>query len=68
MEVSYSAKKGIIESISIRGDFFSSEDISALENKLIGVSLEREELTDALADVGRYVHGAACEDMISLFV
>ena len=68
VEVSYSAKKGIIESISIRGDFFSSEDISALENKLIGVSLEREELADALADVGRYVHGAACEDMISLFV
>ncbi len=68
VEISYSAKMGIIENITVRGDFFSSSDISVLEKRLVGVSLERDELSEALSDVGRYIHGANSEDIISLFV
>lgn len=68
VEISCTAKKGIIENISIKGDFFSSSDISVLEVGLIGISLEKEKLSEALSDVGVYIHGASAEDIISLLM
>ncbi len=58
VEISFSSRRGIIESISFGGDFFSPVDISLLEEGLVGASLEEEALTAALADVSRYIHGA----------
>jgi len=63
IEISYCAKRGIIESIEIRGDFFATGDISELERSLIGVSLEPCELKKAFGDAKKYIHGAAGEDI-----
>ena len=67
IDISYDARKGKIEKISLRGDFFAVGDIGELEASLIGVSLEPSSLAAALSDVGKYVHGARGEDMINLF-
>ena len=68
VEVAFSAKKGIIEEIKISGDFFARADISALEEKLIGVSLEESSLGEALSDAGDYIHGATAEDILSVIL
>ena len=66
VEVSFSARKGIIEKIKINGDFFALYDISELEKRLIGASLQAEKLQGALSDVGKYIHGAETAEIIKL--
>lgn len=68
VEISYTAKKGIIEEIKISGDFFSVGDIEKLEKKLVGVSLEREALVYVLCDAQKYIHGAAGEEIAEMIL
>lgn len=66
IEISYSARKGIIEDVKISGDFFAVGDITLLEEKLKGTSLKAEELRSALLDVVKYIHGAVGEEIADL--
>lgn len=68
VEISYTAKKGIIEEIRISGDFFAKADISSLEEKLVGVSLEDVFLKEALSDAEKYIHGATGGDIAELLL
>lgn len=67
VEISYTAKKGIVEEIRIQGDFFAEGDIEDLETCLVGTTLEKEDLEKAFASVHKYIHGASCEDIINMF-
>ena len=59
---------GIIEGLTFRGDFFSSEDPAALAQKLVGLSHQRAVLEKALSgtDVGQYFHGLTTNAFVSL--
>ncbi len=67
IEISYTAKKGIIEEAKIQGDFFAEGDIEELERQLSGCSLERGRLLEAFSKVHKYIHGAVAEDMANMF-
>lgn len=67
VEISYTAKKGIIEEIRIQGDFFAEGDIEELETGLVGTTLEKEDLEKAFDSVHKYIHGASCEDITNMF-
>lgn len=68
VEIAFSAKKGIIEKIKISGDFFARADVSELEEKLVGVTLEEGALRAALWDAGKYIHGASGEEIAELLL
>lgn len=68
VEISYSARKGIIEGIRIGGDFFAISDISELEKRLVGVPLEEGLLKEAFSEVGKYIHGADVGDIACLLM
>ncbi|MBR6676971.1 MAG: lipoate--protein ligase [Clostridia bacterium] len=67
VEITYTARKGIIEEIKIQGDFFATGDIFLLERGLAGTSLEKKELLSAFSDVNKYIHGASAEDIANMF-
>ena len=59
---------GIIADISFRGDFFSTEDPTALAGHLVGLSHQRPVLEQALSqlNVSRYFHGLNAEALLCL--
>lgn len=68
VEVHYTARGGCIEEIKLCGDFFAEGDISELEEKLLGVRLDKKELSDALSNVCDYIHGAVGDDIAGLIL
>lgn len=68
VDIRLDTKDGRISGISIRGDFFSIDDIARLENRLTGVPPERGALLAALAgvDVGQYIAGVTSEQLAQL--
>ena len=68
VEAYISLKKGLIEDISFRGDFFSTEDPAALSPLLTGKPLTRDGLTEALGSVnaGRFFCGLTAGQLLSL--
>ena len=58
----------MITAIRFFGDYFGVNDISEVENRLIGSRLERADLEPRLYDIGRYIMGAAAEDIIGLIM
>ena len=60
---------GIIEKAKIFGDFFASEPIEGLENKLIGVKHNEEEITKVLnsIDVTDYFGKVTVDEILELF-
>ena len=68
VEVGLTVERGRIASVRIRGDFFGVREIGELEAALIGLRYEREALAGALREVGSYIHGAAAEDILGLFL
>lgn len=71
VELLLDAKKGdVIDSISIRGDFFGIKDIRKLEQRLGGVALCAEQLRFALngVAVGQYISGVSAEELIGLIL
>lgn len=51
IEIFIFAEKGIIKEIRINGDFFSKNDITDLENLLVGVRHERESIINTLSSL-----------------
>lgn len=70
VEAYLSLKKGLIEEVTFRGDFFSTEDPSALSPLLAGAPLTQEALDEALqgVDAGRYFHGLTREQLLALLL
>lgn len=70
VEISYTLDGGEISALSINGDFFGKKEITELASLLIGARFEREELQLVLsgADVGEYISGATCDDLVMLLL
>jgi len=62
-------QKGIIRDLRFYGDFFSEDDVQNLVNQLIGVSINRDELSQKLQsiNVNRYFNNVTAEDLLTLF-
>ena len=70
VEISYTLEGGVVAAISINGDFFGKKEVSALADLLVGARFEREELALVLGsvDVGEYISGATCDDLVALLI
>ncbi len=68
IDVRLQVKKGLIEDIAIFGDFFGIGEIEKVQEKLRGVSYNRQAIEDALAevDVATYLGGITTEEFIQL--
>ena len=68
VEVYLTLKQGLVEGISFRGDFFSTEDPAALAQMLRGCRPTREAYTAALEgiDVSRYFMGLTLDGLLSI--
>lgn len=67
VEISYTSEHGVLTDVMIRGDYFGVLPTDSLEAALVGARLERAELKGKLSDAGKYISGAAVNDIISLF-
>jgi lipoate---protein ligase len=60
-------KKGIIENIKIYGDFFGKENISLLEETLLGIKHKANEIRQVLSnfDIDKCIHGISIDELIN---
>ncbi|WP_188207148.1 lipoate--protein ligase [Alkalibacillus aidingensis] len=67
-DVRLDVKKGIIQDVTIYGDFFGIGEVTDVEDKLKGVRYEREAIKEALKDVDlqHYLGKLEDEDFLSL--
>ena len=68
VDISLTSDKGKITDIRFWGDYFSLNDISQLETKLIGCRFDKKELLERLEDVGSYIMGADIETIGNLII
>jgi lipoate-protein ligase A len=63
-------QKGIIQTITIRGDFFGDGDLEDLEHTLQNVNLSEEHVREALRafDIDHYVHGITLDELVDIIV
>ncbi|MGL4943631.1 MAG: lipoate--protein ligase [Thermoguttaceae bacterium] len=68
--VSFTAQRGVLTQLTIRGDFFGTRDIAELEQLLVGTPHNHTELSERLAtiQIDDYITGATSEDLITLLV
>ncbi len=68
VEASVSLDRGVIDSISLSGDFLGNLKVSALEQRLTGLRFDRESILRALASfpVSDYLDGTGPEDLARL--
>lgn len=61
-------QQGIINNITIHGDFFGNGEIKDIENLLMGVPCREESLIRALAgiDIDYYISGLSAEELVEL--
>lgn len=67
VEISYTSDHGVLTDVMIRGDYFGVLPTDELERSLCGARLERSDLSEKLADAGKYISGAEPYDLISMF-
>lgn len=67
VELSYDSGHGILEALSIRGDFFSLGEISRLEESLVGCRLEHTSLLERIESSDVSIAGISSEDLLKLF-
>ena len=60
VEFNLNVEKGIIKNIKFFGDFFGKDDVSFIEDKLIGIKHDEESIREALIniDINDYFLGA----------
>ena len=58
LTISFDTEKGVMQNVSIMGDFFSLKDISGLEMALNGVRYEKEHLENALKCANEFIYNA----------
>lgn len=69
IEIHMDVHKGIIQNIKIFGDFFASNPIEELENKLVGIKHEEQTITELLSqiDLTSYFGKVTLEEIIKIF-
>lgn len=68
VEIGYTCKNGVIEEVSVFGDFFGVCDTAELCRSLCGCRLIKEDITAALYNVDRYISGAKPEELCELIL
>lgn len=66
VEISYDSLHGIIEKITVSGDFFGVENVSELEKNLIGARLLKDDIIKRLENIDKYISGAAPEEIADM--
>lgn len=68
VDVRLEVNKGIIEEITIFGDFFGVGEVEEIQQALVGVKYEREEIEQALAafDIPKYFGGITSDEIVQL--
>lgn len=68
VSVKHTVKDGKISGICFEGDFFGSEDVAQLEQKMLGIEYSEQCVEEFLnsQNIGRYITGAQTENIISL--
>jgi lipoate-protein ligase A len=63
-------QKGIIQTITIRGDFFGDGDLEDLEQSLQNVNLSEEHVREALKafDIDHYIHEITLDELVDIIV
>lgn len=63
-------QKGIIQTISIRGDFFGDSDLEEIEQSLQNVKLYEEDVHEALKafDIDHYIYGITLDELVDIIV
>ena len=63
-------QKGIIQTISIRGDFFGDSDLEEIEQSLQNVKLCEEDVHEALKafDIDHYIYGITLDELVDIIV
>jgi len=63
-------QKGIIQTITIRGDFFGDGDLEEIEQSLQNVNLSEEHVREALKafDVDHYIYGITLDELVDIIV
>lgn len=69
MELRYSARHGIIEAVTFRGDFLSKRSLADLEQAFHGVPVKTESILDFLSGfpLAEYFGDISAEEILSLF-
>lgn len=67
-ELGYTVKQGVIQSITLTGDFFGTEDTAILTDALTGCRFTPDAVSAALSEipVSAVISGAATEDVVDL--
>lgn len=68
LEISLEVKKGIIEGLSISGDFFASEKVDQIAEVLIGCLYQKEAIRDALvsSNLENSIYGVTPEELVNI--
>lgn len=68
IDVHIQVKKGIMEDISIFGDFFGVGEVTVIEESLKGVQYDRQSISEALSsiDIPTYLGGITKEEFLQL--
>ena len=68
VEINYEIKAGKIFNLKIYGDFFATDDISKLEDKLLNKYFEKEIIIEVLKDIkiSNYIDGVNNDEFIEL--
>lgn len=67
LEMHLDVHKGVIEQCRIFGDFFTTKDISAIEDTLVGLRHDKKVIRKQLNkfDISRYFHNMTADDLMS---
>lgn len=70
IDVRIKVKNGIIDDMKIYGDFFGTEDVIILQNRLIGQRYERENIEEIIKDepLDKYFGNISTEDFVKLIL
>jgi len=63
-------QRGIIQTITIRGDFFGDGDLEEIEQSLQNIKLCEEDVREALKafDIDHYIHGTTLDELVDIIV
>ncbi len=65
LTLSFDTGGGVMENVSIHGDFFSIKPVEKFAKSLNGVRFERQALLKAFQNVNEYINGATAEEIVT---
>ncbi|MEF9951862.1 MAG: lipoate--protein ligase [Clostridium sp.] len=68
VEINLSVEKGLIKNIKFYGDFFGTNDISILEDKLTGIKHKKEDIINLLENINLsdYINNVEIDELVDL--